>query len=433
MDTPVLVGGTFSNVDALTLESAVPLTSHPAWDALSEMEQVYLDKRLKRALEVIRRDAAARGPAVLGAPDDPLSSMILETLAENAGAKPDVVEAASDHREAKFDKGDVIGWAKGMMAAWFKGGLKKPEWIAAPNQVTVLDDSCRLAILGDWGSGLYGAPVMAQVIEKQEFHALVHLGDVYYTGSVKATKERFLKYWPNVAGAVSRACNSNHDMYAGGKGYFGHTLPTFGQSSSVFALRTNHWLLVGLDTAYDEGALAGDQVAWLQGLLATHPNLRVLLFSHHQGASLYGGSLNDSMLDSLEPAFATGRVEAWYWGHEHRCVLFDREPNLGYWGRCVGHSGFPEFRLNNYGKVTARTPTKHDQVWLRVAAQGGAQAGHVLDGRNPFISDKPDAYGPHGYATLDLDGPALIERVHDAGGDIIASVKRTPEGKTVLE
>ena len=64
--------------------------------------------------------------------------------------------------------------------------------------------------------------------------------------------------------AVSRACNSNHEMYSeGGKAYFTMMLGAFGQSSSVFWLQNKNWTFIGLDTAYVDGHLDADQIKWL--------------------------------------------------------------------------------------------------------------------------------------------------------------------------
>ena len=48
-----------------------------------------------------------------------------------------------------------------------------------------LPDEARIAVLGDWGTGLYGAPLVAKAIrgDVQGFQLLLHLGDVYYSGS----------------------------------------------------------------------------------------------------------------------------------------------------------------------------------------------------------------------------------------------------------
>ena len=85
-------------------------------------------------------------------------------------------------------------------------------------QAEPFPDSGRIAVLGDWGTGLYGAPVIAKSIRKDPdpFAMLLHLGDTYYSGTEGEVKQRFLDLWPQRTDAVNRAINSNHDMYSGG-------------------------------------------------------------------------------------------------------------------------------------------------------------------------------------------------------------------------
>jgi hypothetical protein len=40
----------------------------------------------------------------------------------------------------------------------------------------------------------------------------------------------------------------------------------------------------------------------------------------------------------------------------------------------------------------------------------------ALDGPNPDIKGEEEKFVPHGYMTLELNGPSLIERVHLANG-----------------
>src|SRR5262249_41112896 len=157
-----------------------------------------------------------------------------------------------------------------------------------------VDNRLRLAMLGDWGTGLYGARPCAQSIEwsPRPPNVLLHLGDVYYAGTEREVEERFLGPWPRVPGALSRAVNSNHEMYSGGNAYFRQPLPTFQQRSSCFALQNDRWLLLGLDSAYEGndwegGHLSTDQVVWISRLIEASGGRKVILFSHHQPFSLF--------------------------------------------------------------------------------------------------------------------------------------------------
>src|SRR5262249_22137300 len=157
------------------------------------------------------------------------------------------------------------------------------------------------------------------------YQLFLHLGDVYYSGTPSEVKERFLALWPRRAGAFSRALNSNHEMYTGGHAYFNQTLKEFEQSSSCFALQNDHWLLVRLDCAYQEHDFAMNQGSWLAGLVAAAGKRKVVLFCHHQPYSLFE-SQGPKLVEKLDGLLSAGRIFAWYWGHEHRCVVYDKHP-----------------------------------------------------------------------------------------------------------
>jgi hypothetical protein len=132
-------------------------------------------------------------------------------------------------------------------------------------------------------------------------------------------------------------------MYSGGKGYFQALSSFFQQPASCFALQNSQWILVCLDTAYQDFNLDEKQVAWVNSIVNAAGTRRLLLFSHHQPFSQLddqGPNLQIALADLLN----TQRIHAWFWGHEHRLVLYDPHPTWGFKGRCIGHGGFPAFR-----------------------------------------------------------------------------------------
>lgn len=254
----------------------------------------------------------------------------------------------------KFSITDV-GWASSLVAQ----GLRKvrgrrafPRKAADPFPIA---DRARILLVGDWATGTPRARkvgrVMRAILDGPGPGAgnqhVIHLGDVYYSGYEREYKNRFLPYWPvrpGEEGAITSWClNGNHDMYAGGFGYFDYLLqdPRFKhqQGSSYFSLRNQHWHLFGLDTAYEEHDLADPQAAWLGVEVAASP--KAIMLSHHQPFSAYekGG---EKLLAKVQPVLGTGRVRAWFWGHEHRCALY--EPAHGIAApRLIGHGGVPVY------------------------------------------------------------------------------------------
>src|SRR5262249_61380338 len=127
--------------------------------------------------------------------------------------------------------------------------IHKQKWVPPPTIPESIGngDGMRIGVVSDWGTGLYGAPAIAASIQADQtkFDALLHLGDVYYSGTKGEAQHNFLDVWPKRTDKpVQRTLNGNHEMYTGGDGYFNVMLPAFDQKSSCCALTNKHWLLL---------------------------------------------------------------------------------------------------------------------------------------------------------------------------------------------
>lgn len=352
---------------------------------------------LSEAMTILEQ--AQCDPGVLTAPDDAITAIVQTFLARRSTELHQIVSTDAGP-EAKFDSGDVFGWA-GSLLNHLKG-LKKHDFIdlAAPPQP--VKNKLRIALLSDWGTGLYGAPVCSASIEKDgKFDLLLHLGDVYYSGDKDEVEERFIKFWPKVSGAMNRALNANHEMYSGGHGYFEIILPAFQQPTSYFALQNDHWIFIGLDTGYTEHELHGKQAAWLHEIAANAGDRRLVLFSHHQPYSLFERQ-GQKLVKQIGRLLDARCIHAWYWGHEHRCVVYEPHPQWGVLGRCVGHSGFPYFR--DKFAIPLSVPG-----WQKVSAKNLVPGALVLDGPNRYVESKSHKYGPNGYVVLEFDDRDMHE------------------------
>jgi hypothetical protein len=354
-------------------------------------------------------------PGILTAVPDQVASLIQSRLLEDpppGGLRLEPAPAGA--LEAKFDEHDLAGWIGSFFTFWKK--IVKEPWQTPPAQPDAIGDGkkLRMAVFSDWGTGLYGAPKCAASIaaDPKGYGLVLHCGDVYYSGTQKEVKERFIDHWPKVPGALSRALNANHEMYTGGEGYFRVVLPAFSQPASYFALQNNHWLIAGLDSAYTDHDLHGDQVAWLERIVSSAGNRKLLVFSHHQPFSLLD-SQGPKLVTKLGNLLSQRKIFAWYWGHEHRCVLYDAHPAWGLLGRCIGHGGYPHFR-DELGSLPAEQPK-----WRRMESRNLVPGAVILDAPNPFIEGHAEEYGAHGYVTLELDEAHLNEVVHDADGTVL--------------
>jgi hypothetical protein len=182
----------------------------------------------------------------MGSPQNRIGALIQSFAAEHARDFGGFNPATADALEVKFDEHDIAGWFLSLFD-WLKQ-FRKRKLLSPPMRSTTLPPEARMALFADWGTGLYGAPVVSRSIRTLPgaLDLVWHLGDVYYAGTKKEEKKRFLDLWPSRDRALNRACNSNHEMYSGGEGFFDLAIPFTKQQSSYFALENDRWLLVGL-------------------------------------------------------------------------------------------------------------------------------------------------------------------------------------------
>jgi hypothetical protein len=380
---------------------------------------------------------------VLTTLEDPLASAAQSYLAELAETTGHVTPLAAGGEEATYDDKDYLGWARILYDAL--GTLMIPSWRVPSDVPDRIGSKARVALMGDWGTGLYGAPFCANSVAAQgrDYAATIHLGDVYYSGTRREIRKQFLDIWPKNPGALRRALIGNHEMYSGAHAYFGELLPEFDQPSSCFAIENDHWLLLGLDSGYKtskreifwppDNDLYPGQLAWLTGQIErAGEHKAVILLSHHQPFS-YFDRQGPTLVSRIEPILKSGRVFAWYWGHEHRCVLYDQHPDWRLFGRCVGHGGYPYFRAEmdrfigpprSRPEFSAPTESTSGWRWLPDRAQDSTiphtiPPALVVDGPNPYVRGHEHEYGPNGYLTLTFDGPRLVETVHEPDGTVL--------------
>ncbi len=396
-----------------------PLTERSAFEASDPAEDTALRAQLSAALAALEEETVRQGPGVMASVQNQFASLLQSRMLEepppgDMSALPPVRSEQSAF-EVKYDERDILGWVGSVFTWWKK--IKPEPWLTASDAPEPIGRgrNLRVAMMADWGTGLYGAPVCARSIESdpKPIDLMLHLGDVYYSGTVNEVRTRFLNVWPKRAGALSRACNANHEMYTGGEGYFREMLPAFGQKASYFALQNDDWLLVGLDSAYEDHDLAGDQVAWLDRLIGRAGDRKVVLFSHHQPYSLLDNQ-GPKLVSKLGHLLGRKKITAWYWGHEHRCVLYDAHPAWGVIGRCIGHGGYPYFR-----EGIGHPPLVEGTVWRRLETKNLVPGALILDAPNRYVTGDEEKYGANGYLTLEFDGGHLHENIHDPDGTVL--------------
>lgn len=373
-------------------------------------------ERFDQARERLRQESEEVGDGLMITVPDREVSLLQSAIARDGQAARSL--GGGGGFEVKFGTGfgggDIFGWMRSVFD-WVDRRQAHPLLRPQTTKPDAIGNKARLAMTADWGTGLYGAPKIAtQMTQMGPFDLLLHLGDVYYSGTRDEIQERFLDVWPRAAGRISRTLNSNHEMYSGGFGYFELALPALGQASSYFAFENDHWLLVGLDTAYVDHDIDNQQVAWLNAVIKKAGGKKVVLFSHQQLFSrldAQGTKLRNALRHLLEQKAIT----AWYWGHEHQCVIYDAHPQYGLLGRCLGNGGIPEARKKEVKDAPVHS-TVGQFTWKRLSATSESPGCLALDGPNPDIPKQQDKFVPHGFMTLEIDGASLTERVFLSDG-----------------
>jgi hypothetical protein len=246
------------------------------------------------------------------------------------------------------------------------------------NRTIPISSGARIAVFGDWGTGAAPARRILSMIKQQKPDVLLHLGDIYYSGTGDECATNFVGVIRDVFedAIPTFTLAGNHDMYSGGGGYYDLVGKLNGgaltQQSSFFCLRSSDSAgqVLAMDTGlHDYSPLSvtdaltyieDDEQAWLEARVREFSG-RTILASHHQLFSAFSqigkpspdGKLfahNPNLLALLRKLQAAGDIAAWYWGHEHNLCIYGSYLGLDR-GRCVGHGAIPIFAEEKPYKV----------------------------------------------------------------------------------
>ena len=263
--------------------------------------------------------------------------------------------------------------------------------------VYTIPDNAKVAILGDFGTGLTdGILMLMSLLINQKPDIIIHLGDIYYAGmnsEVDAYINMFTEAFKRTGKAVPVfSIPGNHEYMSGGEPFFTKVLkmnaangfPQYAQAASYFCLRNQSgtlqylsmdtglnsvdaWVATQLQGAYSPW-LWFSEADWCQDKMETFKQSggKTILLSHHQLYSVsseindgknvvYVGSspkssmdyLNGNLFNVFSPYF--DQVLAWYWGHEHILAIYRNNELLNAnniplkKGRLVGNSGYEQW------------------------------------------------------------------------------------------
>jgi len=255
-----------------------------------------------------------------------------------------------------------------------------------------LPANAKIAIIGDWATGMDDAVALFDVVVGMKPDAIIHVGDIYYSGTPEECTTNFLNV---VQQAYQKAkvkipiftLPGNHEYYSGGIGYYQlldalsavQPGPNCQQPASYFCLRTadDSLQFLGMDTGYNDHdaldpffgwtviapALQPNEIAWHQDKLNNFKGTTIL-FSHHQlfsaTATLNEHSwgtpyLNDNLFATFQPYFKS--IAGWIWGHEHSLAAYQNNQFGLSLGRLIGASAYEETQAENpYAVVYPEVP-----------------------------------------------------------------------------
>lgn len=287
-----------------------------------------------------------------------------------------------------------------------------------------LPNDAKVGIIGDWGTGMDDSIGLLQDLMAHKPDAIIHVGDIYYSGTPEECSTNFAdpitRVFDQVLGQGKRipvfTLPGNHDYYALGYGFYPmlarlNNDPKTRQDASYFCLRTEDdgWQFLGMDTGWADANPANQlnpnyagpwvqpsELEWHRDKLEHFSGSTVLL-SHHQlftaNAKINGMAssqsefpyLNAFLMSAFQPFFRD-RVAAWLWGHEHNLVLYKNGLFGLAKGRLEGASAFEE--------AVDEDPYKNKYP----------EYVSYLDPKKYRVSKNPEGYFSHSYSIIDLGG-----------------------------
>jgi len=145
-------------------------------EAMPDIQKAAVLAGLGNVLAKLRQAQRGAGAKVLYTPNDPRAARLQSLVSSGEAAKLSLQPLPSGGFEAVFDTDDWAGWAT---VAWAKltHFTKHPLQVPGSLHPSKLQDRVRVGLLGDWGTGMYGAPKIAESIkaDPDEFGTMIEV------------------------------------------------------------------------------------------------------------------------------------------------------------------------------------------------------------------------------------------------------------------
>lgn len=337
------------------------------------------------------REAIRRAKEMLRAPREALALLEAQrALARAAHRLPDgftfpgmdLDEIDIDPGDTKFEKWrDAVGWLintgrtlfnrpPGSAPVGDRGKFRFHEGFSSGFVYPLhggADAPLDVALLSDFGTGLYHSRYIAKQLETRRFPYAIHLGDVYYAGREPEVADYFkAPLAPILDTTRVFSMNSNHEMFSKGEPYLQYITerkeraPDLQeQEGSYFCLRGAKAQIIGLDTDYFGQFRCTERAIldWLGEQLAhgRRHGLTNVLLTGDEPYTDESPRWTPLLEDLREFVLDDDLVDLWFWGNTHYCALFAPNPAVGlrFIGSCIGHGGYPYKRRNKGTKGPA--------------------------------------------------------------------------------
>ena len=331
---------------------------------------------------------------------------------------------------------DALGWGVFNLGPklWALAGRQpsmpaypQPEFASHP-MIKAEDGTIRVALFSDSGTGTYPGRYVMRQVARQQCQQAVHLGDIYYTGTPEETRTHFAEPAEEIMrDADLFVLPGNHEMYGGGWAFAEFIAEkqaekpgrvTQRQTGLNFCLTSDTHQIIGLDTEWagakypPHGRVQRRALLdWLGARLSEGADKVNILVTSNQPYGL-GTRKTTALYDDIEKTI-DDRVQAWFWGNEHCCVLF--EPgNFDFVGACIGHGGYPYQRLRK----------------VQLKKSGAPIAWHDADARHAGIANVPQAAGNNGFCVLTLRPTGIVSLQYiDWRGQPVQRFDLHPDGQ----